>query len=227
MTIEQVFVASDAQSPELSSAVSSARAAGVSVAMLADGVLEKVADAVTPQGCAAIAPATPMGLSDISFEGLVLILDDVRDPGNLGAVARVAEAAGCSALVLTGSPVDPFGPKALRGSTGSMFRLPVVEAGPIAPLLEVLVGRGVVTVATSSHEGEDFAAFDWPGSVAIVLGNEATGLDATSMERCTHRITIPIAATVESLNLSVTAGVLAFAAVRRLTAQRPSTQVLR
>ena len=195
--------------------------------MLSAGVLEKVADAVTPQGCAAIARQDRTTLADLALVGTVLVLDEVRDPGNLGAVVRVAEAAGCEAVVLTGSPVDPYGPKALRGSTGSTFRLPVVEAGAAVPLLDALAAKGVVTMATSSHGGQDFARIDWPAATAIVLGNEASGLDAATVEACARRVTIPIAAPVESLNLAVTAGILAFSAARHLTERSTSAQVLR
>ena len=195
--------------------------------MLAGGVLEKVADAVTPQGCAAIARRPRAELSDLALDGLLLVLDDVRDPGNLGAVVRVAEAAGCEAVLLTGSPVDPFGPKALRGSTGSTFRLPVVEAGAVAPLLDALSARGVTTMATSSHGGEDFAQVDWPEATAIVLGNEASGLDRATVEACARRVTIPLVEPVESLNLAVTAGILTFSATRRLSERVSSAQVLR
>ncbi len=227
MDLVRVFVAVDARSEEVDAAADAARAAGIDVSLLSAGVLDKVADAVAPQGCAAIARQRSARLDDLALSGTVLVLDEVRDPGNLGAVVRVAEAAGCEAVLLTGSPVDPFGPKALRGSTGSTFRLPVVEAGAPLPLLDALAARGVVTMATSSHEGEDFATIDWPEATAIILGNEASGLDPTTVEACARRVTIPLAASVESLNLAVTAGILVFSAARHLTERPASAQVLR
>lgn len=225
--VERVFVAADARSAEVDAAVGLARSKGVPVAGLAPGVLEKVADAATPHGCAAVALDRRTSIGELALRGQLLVLDEVRDPGNLGAVVRVAEAAGCEAVLLAGSSADPFGPKALRGSTGSTFRVPVVEAGPVLALLDMLGENGVVTMATSSHEGEDFGAIDWPSAVAIVLGNEAAGLDAATVAACERRVTIPICAPVESLNLAVTAGILAFSAARGLTARTPSVQVLR
>ena len=222
-----MFFAADADGAEIDAARAAARGAGIRIGLLAPGVLEKVADAVAPQGCVTIAPDCRPTLGDLSLTGGLLVLDEVRDPGNLGAVVRVAEAAGFEAIVLTGAAVDPYGPKALRGSTGSTFRLPVVEVGPILPLLETLTERGVVTMATSSHEGDDFAVIEWPERVAIVLGNEAAGLDQAVVTACARRITIPIAESVESLNLAVSAGILAFAVSRRLTARGASAQVLR
>jgi len=227
IAVERAFVAADSRSDEVDVAIDLARAAGTPVATLAPGVLEKVADAVTPHGCAAIARERRTSLEELSLDGLLVVLDEVRDPGNLGAVVRVAEAAGCRGVVLTGSPADPFGPKALRGSTGSTFRIPIVEAGPIGPLLDHLAARGVATVATSSHGGEDFARFAWPDAVAIVLGNEAAGLDARALDVCGRRVMIPLVEAVESLNLAVTAGILVFAASRHLAERDAPAKVLR
>lgn len=213
-----------------SAATLSRRAAssGCSVAVLRADVLARISDAVTPQGCAAIVGSRTFGF-DALGDGDLVVLEDARDPGNLGAVVRVAEAAGAAGVVLAGSSADPFGPKALRASAGSTLRLPVVEGGALDAVLSHLGRRGMTTVATSSHGGEDFASFHWPHPMALVLGNEAHGLDPVSIGRCDRTVAIPLAEQVESLNLSVAAGILLFASARRLrstkTPQGPSTML--
>ena len=219
--VERAFVDPERVSNlEIGRARSLAQRSGVAVDELAPGVLEKVADAATPQGCAAIVVGAPGPLAELGTAHFVVVLDTIQDPGNLGAVVRVAEAAGADALVLTGSSADPFGPKALRGSTGSSFRMPIFEHPSARVALEDLKGRGLAVALTSPHDGVDFAAVAWPDSVALVLGNEANGLDAELIAAGDLVVTIPMAPGVESLNLSVSAGILAMGVARDLRARR-------
>ena len=180
-----------------------------------------MADAASPQPIVAVAATSTSALDELDLDGVLLVLDRVRDPGNLGAVLRVAEAAGLRAVVLSGDSTDPFGPKALRASTGSAFRLPIVEVPALGALVGELQERSLRVFATSSHSGSDFAHVDWPDRCAIVLGNESAGLGDEDRRACDETLRIPIAAAVESLNLSVAAGILAMASVRRLQAPGP------
>ena len=220
------MVVDPARSADVAASCEEAADAGVKVAMLRSEVLVKISDAVTPQGCAAIVRSQDLHLDDVG-DGDLVILDEVRDPGNLGAVVRVAEAAGTAGVVLTGSSADPFGPKALRASTGSTFRIPVVDGGALGDVLEDLNARGVTSFATSSHGGEDFSAVSWPHPMALVFGNEAHGLAPAMLERCERRVEIPLGGQVESLNRAVAAGILLFSSARPLRStkapQAPST----
>ena len=155
-------------------------------------------------------------IEDFVPSPLVLVADRVQDPGNLGALARVAEACGASGLVLTGSCADPFGPKALRASAGSSLRLPIVEHADAFGALRLLEEMGYATAATTPHVATDFALIDWPAQVALVLGNEAQGLDTSLLSAVTLRVGIPMAEGPESLNLAVAAGIISMAIVRRL-----------
>lgn len=213
-----------AEQPSIAALLAQAEGAGASVAQLRSGVLERISDAATPQGLVASAQRSERSLAELRLDGAVIVLDEVSDPGNLGAVVRVAEAAGLEAVLLAGSSADPFGPKALRASTGSTFRLPVVEAGPVGSLIAELARRGIPSLAASSHGGEDFAALEIPERCAIVLGSEAAGLSDETIAACASAIRIPMAEPVESLNLAVSAGLLAFAASRGLKATRAVRQ---
>jgi TrmH family RNA methyltransferase len=139
----------------------------------------------------------------------VLIAADVQDPGNLGAIARVAEAAGASGLIAGGQSADPFSWKALRGSMGSALRLPISRR-----TLDVAIGEarrhGCRVVAAVPRGGRPL--FDAPltGPTAVLIGGEGQGLPEPVAAAADERITIPMQAPVESLNTAVTAAVIAY-----------------
>jgi len=176
---------------------------------LADGVLERVASTEAPQPVLAIVATREAVLpADAS---LVVVADQLGDPGNAGTIIRSAEAAGADAVVLTPGSVDPFNPKVVRASAGSLFRVPVVTA----PLDSISLRR----LGTSSHHGEDYTAVDLTAPVELVIGNEAHGLpDDAAVDGW---VTIPGA--VESLNAAMAATVLLFEAARqrRQSTERP------
>jgi TrmH family RNA methyltransferase len=215
--IERAFT-----SPEIHHSEASQRAAdrvrdeGIALSELEAGVLERVADATTPQPIAAVVKMKETSTASVLGGGIVVVLDNVRDPGNLGAVARVAEASGCSGLVLSGNVTDPLGPKALRASTGSLLRVGVLEYASFAEAGQALVDADISLIGTSSHAGVDFGSLVWPQRRGIVLGNEAQGLSDEAIAACASLVSIPLAAPVESLNVAVAAGILCFAAQRRL-----------
>ena len=179
-------------------------ASGATVHHLATGVLERVASTERPQpNLAIVAMPDPGELGG----DLVVVADQLGDPGNLGTVLRSAEAAGADAVVLTPGTVDPYNPKVVRASAGALFHVPVVAA----TLLDVR-RAGFRLLGTSSHLGDPHTSTDWSGRVALVLGNEAHGLpdDAPvdAWVRIEHR------GRVESLNVAMAATVLLFEAAR-------------
>jgi TrmH family RNA methyltransferase len=202
---------------------------GIDVVALREGVLARLADAVSPQPIVACLQGQPGSLDELSDgAGFVLVAHRIADPGNLGALMRIAEACGADAVVVTGSSADPFGPKALRGSAGSALRLAILEHDDGLEALARLRARGLVVVSTSPHEGEDFAHLTWPAKVALVLGNEAHGLDEELLRAGDVAVQIPMASGVESLNLSVAAGILAMSFRRGLRApgEPPDTSTI-
>ena len=223
--VDEASVSDDALAGVLERAAREA----IDVTILQAGVLARVADAVNPQPIAACLAGRPRGVEALDgAERFVLVAHRISDPGNLGALLRVAEAAGADAVLITGSSADPFGPKALRGSAGSALRLCVIEHDDGLEALALLREHGLSVVGTSPHEGEDFAHLTWPARVALVLGNEAQGLDADLLEDSDVAVRIPMASDVESLNLSVAAGILAMSFRRDLRApgERSATSTI-
>jgi TrmH family RNA methyltransferase len=211
VTLEAVFVApgADGVRPLLQRALD----AGVRVHELAPGVLEKVADTVTPQPLLAIAPMVDVALDDIDELTFVVVCVDVRDPGNAGTVLRSAEAAGASAVVFCDGSVDVFNPKTVRASAGSLFHVRVVSGGAVDDVLGTLGARGLRRLGTVARGADPYDEVDLTVPVAIVLGNEASGLpEGLPLD---GGITIPMAGSGESLNVGMACAVLSFEVARQ------------
>jgi RNA methyltransferase, TrmH family len=171
---------------------------------LAPNVMERVASTESPQPVLAVVTMRTAALpADATF---VLVADRLADPGNAGTIIRSAEAAGVGAVVLTPGSVDPFNPKVVRASAGSLFRVPVVEA-----TLDSL--SAYRRLGTSSHRGDVYTDPVYHGRVAVVVGNEAHGLDDDAA--IDQWITIPHAGPAESLNVAMAATVLVFEVARQ------------
>ncbi len=193
-------------------------AGGARVYELAPGVVERVASTVTPQPVLAVfpmvdVPSVPAGAD------LVVVMADVRDPGNAGTVLRSADAAGADAVVCCGSTVDPYNPKTVRASAGSLFHVPVVLADDPVDLLEVLGETGFRRLGAVVRGGEDYDGVDWTVPSALVLGNEAHGLpDGLPLDGL---VGIPMAGRAESLNVGMACAVLCFEALRQRRSTMP------
>ena len=173
---------------------------------LADGVIERVASTEHPQPHLAEV-RIPTVADPLATAALVIVADELNDPGNLGTIVRSAEAAGADAVVLTPGSVDPYNPKVVRASAGALFHVTVVQAS-----LDDVRAAGLRLIGTSSHLGGPHTATDWSGRVAIVMGSEAHGLpdDAPvdTWVRIEHH------GRAESLNVAMAATLLVFEASR-------------
>jgi TrmH family RNA methyltransferase len=206
--VEAVYVAAG-EGPG-SEVVEKARERGIRVYELAPGVVERVADTVTPQPLLAVVRTPVASLGDLAGATFVVVCVDVRDPGNAGAVIRSADAAGADGVVCCAGTVDPFNPKTVRASAGSVLHLPVVAGGEPTEVLGALRARGLRCLAAVAHGGEDYTKVDLVRPLALVLGNEASGLPETLGDRIDRGLTIPMAGKAESLNVSMAAAVLCF-----------------
>lgn len=195
--------------------VERADAAGVPVRRLERGVLDRIADTVTPQGAIAVAPWVDVPLDALVDPTLVLVLVDVQDPGNAGTLLRTAEAAGASAVVFAGGAVDVFHPKVVRASAGSLFHVPVVSGGDAISALERLGERGLRRLGTVATGGTALDDVDLTPPVALVLGNEGRGLTAEVEAVLDEHVTIPMAGRSESLNVGMAGAVVCFEAARQ------------
>ena len=153
---------------------------------------------------------------------LVLIACGVQDPGNIGAIARAVEAAGGSGLVATNGCADPFGWKALRGSMGSAFRLPIVVDRSIEHAVARARHHGCRIVAMVPREGQSLESVDLGGPTVVLVGGEGHGLPAPLVDAAEVRVTIPMQPPVESLNTATSAALILYEARRQRLARRPT-----
>jgi len=186
---------------------------GIAHRVVEDGLLGRVSGLKTSPGCLALArrPSThSLGELALDADALLVVAAGVSDPGNLGALARTAEAAGARALCVVGGGAQPFGPKALRGSMGSLLRLPVVLAPSAQKLAEELTSCAVRQVSAATRGGCALGEFEWSGALALWVSSETGALPEAA--RDFEGVSIPMAGAVESLNVSAAAAVLLFAA---------------
>lgn len=187
---------------------------------MAEPVFATVSDTVNPQGVIVIAerpeyPALSALAGRADRAPLVVGLDAVQDPGNLGTIIRTAEAAGATGIVALRGSVDPYAPKTLRSAMGSAFRLPIVSDLTPAAVLKVCAELALLPVATCVEDALPYTDYDWRQPTLLILGNEGSGVSRELMEQCTRRVRIPLCAPVESLNVASAAAVILFEAARQ------------
>lgn len=188
---------------------------GVSVSEVGDNVLRALASTTTPQGVVAVARTPAFELDRLPQDvQLVLVLAEVRDPGNAGTLVRTAAAAGAGCVVFSKGSTDPFGAKTIRASAGSIFQVPVARSVALDDVLTALSERGYLTVGARADASETVYDVDLSGKVAIVLGNEAWGFGDRELP-IARWTSIPIDGKVESLNVATAGAVILFEAVRQ------------
>ena len=172
-------------------------------------ILARLSDAVTPPGVVAVV-RTPDVAAPLPAAGTVVVLDGVTDPGNVGTLVRSAAALGAAAVVAVGPSADPFGPKAVRASAGTCYRLPVLRRTDLASVAAELRATGRRLVGLAAGAGEPVAALAGRRDVALVLGSEAHGVsDPGVPDAWAH---VPMPGAVESLNVAA-AGAIALHAL--------------
>ena len=208
-----MFVSSEHQGAD--GLISAAGEAGLMVVHATPGVLEAVSDATTPQGVVAVVGMDDVALSEVGDATLVLVLDQIRDPGNAGTLVRCAAAAGAEAVVFTKGCVDPYAPKTVRASAGSLFRVGVVRDAAPEDAARDLRDRGFALVGTDAGAETPYDSLDYSGPVAFVVGNEAWGIPEEHRALLTDVVGIPMPGDAESLNAGIAGAILLFEAVRQ------------
>lgn len=212
---EALFVAVEARGGgPVESLVADVLSAGSRVFPLGRGVADRVADTVTPHPVFAVFSMTDVAMDTLEPPDLALVCVDVRDPGNAGTVLRTADAAGVDVVFCCGGTVDPFNPKTVRSSAGSVFHVPLVVSADTAGPLEWLRSHGVARYGAAA-QGTDYASVDLVAPCAFVLGNESSGLPAALLGSLDRTIGIPMSGRAESLNVGVAGAVLCFEAQRQ------------
>jgi TrmH family RNA methyltransferase len=208
--------------------------AGVPLTLVADEVLRRVADAEAPQGVVAVAAIRRGGDPAEAAQAIgerarrsaaggpgvpvAVLAERVQDPGNLGTIVRAVDAAGGAGVVVTAGTVDPYSPKVLRASAGSLFHVPLLEVEDVAEALALLRPEGLAAAATLPVGGELPWRLDLRRPTLLLVGNEGSGLSPAAVTAARACVTVPMPGRAESLNVGVTAAVLLYEALRQAAA---------
>ena len=184
--------------------------------VLPNALFNSIVPSDAPQGIAGLVnlgPATPPRILERSADGPLIVAAGLQDPGNLGTIFRSTEAFGGAGIFLTEGTVSPYNAKVLRGSAGSIFRVPFIQIST-AELIPLLRKHGIRLFGTSSHEGTPLPEISWTLPLAIFIGNEGAGLSRELARHMDETLVIPQLAQVESLNAGVAASIVLYEAAR-------------
>lgn len=190
---------------------------------VSEAVFARISDTVTPQGVLAVVRQRKYGAEELlsgqtaCVKGfpLLLLIEDLQDPGNLGTMFRTAEAAGVTGIIMSRETVDIYNPKAVRSTMGSVFRVPFVYADSMREVIGEMRRREFSVYAAALHHSMRYTEVDYKRPCAVLIGNEGKGLRRETVEAATQAVSIPMQGNVESLNASVSAAVLLYEAARQ------------
>jgi TrmH family RNA methyltransferase len=192
------------------------------VGTVSEKLLESISYTKTPQGIIVLArrpEASEKRLAaGLTATALIVVLHEINNPVNVGAILRTAEAAGATGIITTKNTSDPFSPKSLRGAMGSAFRLPIWPNTDFAEAVAWCRDRSISLVGTAAGAKKKHTDWDWKRPSALVLGPESTGLSDEELKATDQIIGIPMRGEVESLNVSVAAGIVLYEAARQRSA---------
>ncbi len=201
---------------------------GLTRVEISDAVMESIQDARSPQPITLLVhrqePPPDAGLEGPP-QPLVLAAVGVQDPGSLGTLVRTADAAGATACLVSEGSADPYHPRAVRATVGSIFRLPVVSR-PIAAAIAAMREHGLTLVGTDPAAGTAYHRHDYSRSTAIFVGSEGRGLPAAVRAELDELVRVPLRPGVESLSLAAAAAVVLFEAARQRAASVDQPSVL-
>jgi len=190
---------------------------GCQVLRLPDNLFKKVSDTVSPQGIIAVAEQIEISLADITLgtNSMVVVLNGLQDPGNLGTIIRTSAAVGATAVLLTKGTVDLYNPKVIRSTMGSLFQVPIVNGLDDDEAIKWL-NHNSINIMVADLDGEEYYySANLKEPFALVIGNENKGPNDIWGKAACKKIKIPILGATESLNASVAAGIILYDAVRQ------------
>lgn len=184
---------------------------------VSDKLFSMVSDTPSPQGILAVCrmPVYGADIWDASENPFYILLDGVADPGNVGAIARTAAAAGASAIVLSKGCADVYGPKSVRAAAGSVFAVPLVTGADIGETIGLLRDRGTAVYAACPDGETDLFKADFSAPSALIVGNESNGVSKDARSASDKLLRLPMPGGIESLNAAVSAGIFIYEAVRQ------------
>lgn len=194
---------------------------GLPVRRLSGEAMEAATEAQTKLPIVALGqlPTTQHGFS---LEGLLVVVDGVSDPGNVGTILRAADAAGAEKVILTSGSADPWSPKVVRSAAGSLFSLPPLHLPDRSPqaIVELLSAEDIPLVTAEAHGGQSCYEFAWPQRCALILGHETRGISEEFAQNATIEATIPMFGGAESLNVAMAGTLLCYAWRQSVQTQR-------
>ncbi len=224
--VDHAFVSTElVVGADASAALDALQRVGASLIEVSPAVLAKVAFGDRSDGLVAVIRTPSVALEGLTpgMHPLVVVVEALEKPGNLGAIMRTADAVGASAVIAADPRTDVFNPNAIRASVGTIFGVPLAVA-TASQVLDWLVGHGVTAMAAGVDASQAYGDVDLGGPIAIVLGSEAGGLTSTWNDPRVRPVRIPMLGAADSLNVSVAAAILLFEARRQRApgaAQRP------
>ncbi len=219
--IRELYVSESFERKDLSAVEQIAQKGSVSPEVLSDNVFAHVSDTRTPQGILLVLSQKEYALDDLlkpaacDASSLLLILENIQDPGNLGTLFRSAEAAGVTGILMSGDTVDVYNPKVIRSTMGSIYRMPFRYEEDLLTALTELKEEGIRIFAADLCGAVPYDQEDYSGSGAFLIGNEGSGLTKEAAALADICIKIPMKGQVESLNAAVAGAVLLFEAARQ------------
>lgn len=217
-----VYVSQSAESEVLLQCAEKLR--GLSYELVSDEVFAKMSDTMTPQGILCLVRQFHYDLKEIledkgngkiEKQMLLIVLEDIQDPGNLGTIFRTAEAVGADGVIMSRRTVDLYNPKTVRSTMGSVYRVPFLYAEDISYIIKLLQEKGVCVYAAHLGGKEYYEEFDYRKSTAFLIGNEGKGLREETAACADMFVKIPMEGKVESLNAAVASSVLLYEAYRQ------------
>ena len=187
------------------------------VFLVADEVLRKIADTQTPQGIVCVLKQKHYTLEQLITKKnpLLVVLEDLQDPGNLGTILRTGEGAGITGVIMSKDTVDLYNPKTIRATMGSVYRVPFVYAEDLKQVLATLKEAGITSYAAHLKGTKYYDSFDFRKGTAFLIGNEGNGLQTERAEQADVYLKIPMEGKLESLNAAVATSILMYEANRQ------------
>lgn len=187
------------------------------VFLVTDEVLRKIADTQTPQGIVCVLKQKHYTLEQLITKKnpLLVVLEDLQDPGNLGTILRTGEGAGITGVIMSKDTVDLYNPKTIRATMGSVYRVPFVYAEDLKQVLATLKEAGITSYAAHLNGTKYYDSFDFRKGTAFLIGNEGNGLQTETAEQADVYLKIPMKGKLESLNAAVATSILMYEANRQ------------
>lgn len=221
-TIQRLFITNDKVQGSLQEIIGLAKDKGIELRRVDDKQLSKYADGVVHQGVVAL--AAPVKFADLGEviqnwssdkAPLLILLDGIEDPHNMGAIIRTAECCGATAVLIPKRHTAPINATVAKTSAGALESIPLVQVGNVAQTIEELKKQGFWVLGAHMEGQQTLYQADLTSPLVLVIGNEGKGLSRLTKERCDFLVTIPMYGRINSLNASVAAAILMYEAVRQ------------